>query len=111
MKLSDIKGERVLDVIADLIEPITNIAADDEATRLFKREACPDGKDPKQFMAERIKSSLPKLMKGHKDDLIAIMSTIEGVPEKEYRKNMTMASVINGLVELMNDKDFLAFLA
>ena len=37
MKLSDIKGERTLDVIAELIDPISNIASDKVAADLFVR--------------------------------------------------------------------------
>lgn len=33
MKLSDVKGDRVIDVIADVIEPISNIAQDKEIGR------------------------------------------------------------------------------
>ena len=32
MRLSDIQGERVFDVIADIIDPIANIAEDDAAS-------------------------------------------------------------------------------
>ena len=38
MRLSDIKGDRVFDVIADIIDPIANIASDETASALFKRE-------------------------------------------------------------------------
>ena len=38
MKLSKIKGERVFDVIADIIDPIANIAEDKVAAALFQRQ-------------------------------------------------------------------------
>ena len=41
MKLSDIKGADVFDVIADCIVPITNIAADEKAMALFKKQVVP----------------------------------------------------------------------
>ena len=40
MRLSDIQGERVFDVIADIIDPIANIAEDDAASAMFRRESC-----------------------------------------------------------------------
>ena len=43
MRLSDIKGERTLDVIAEIIEPIANIAEDEAAAELFRREKPPEG--------------------------------------------------------------------
>ena len=49
MRLSDIQGERVFDVIADTIVPIANIAEDDAASALFKREKLPDGMTVQQF--------------------------------------------------------------
>ena len=43
MRLSDVRGERTLDVIADLIGPIAEIASDEEAAALFRREKVPEG--------------------------------------------------------------------
>ena len=34
MRLSDVRGDRTLDVIADLIDPISEIASDEEAVAL-----------------------------------------------------------------------------
>jgi hypothetical protein len=42
MKLSKIKGERAFDVIADIIDPIANIAEDKVAAALFQRQKLPD---------------------------------------------------------------------
>ena len=36
MKLSELKGERAVEVIADLIAPITNIAEDQSNLQLFR---------------------------------------------------------------------------
>ena len=41
MKLSDIQGDRVFDVIADIIDPIANIAEDEKASAMFRREKLP----------------------------------------------------------------------
>ena len=43
MKLSDIKGDRTLEVIADLVDPIANIAEDEDTFALFRREKLPAG--------------------------------------------------------------------
>ena len=51
MRLSDVKGERTLDVIADIIDPIANIAEDKEASELFTRKKLPDGMDPRQVFS------------------------------------------------------------
>ena len=57
MKLSDIKGERTLDVIAEVIEPIANIAEDEKTAALFKREKLPEGENATTFLLKRIKAS------------------------------------------------------
>ena len=53
MKLSDIQGDRVFDVIADIIDPIANIAEDEKASAMFQREKLPEGMTGKQFAMQR----------------------------------------------------------
>lgn len=108
MKLSDIKGERTLDVIADLIDPITNIAADKEAAALFQREKPPEGMDAREFVAQKIKCSVPTLLKEHKTDIIAILSTIEGTSPEEYANGLSIAKLTTDFVDLFTDGTFSA---
>lgn len=84
MKLSDVKGERVFDVIADIIDPIASIASDETASAMFRREKCPEGMTAAQFAAERVRKSAPVLLKTHKHDIVTILSAIEGTDPKEY---------------------------
>lgn len=112
MRLSEIKGERVFDVIADIIEPACNIAQDKDAADLFDRSReRPDGMSAKDFALERVKASMPKLMRSHKDDLVAILSAIEGVDPDEYRESITMPKLVQGVYEILTDEDLLAFLS
>jgi hypothetical protein len=112
MRLSEIKGERVFDVIADIIEPCCNIAQDEAASELFDRtKKRPDGVSAKDFALDRAKRSMPSLMRTHKDDLVAILSAIEGVSPDEYRKGLTMPKLIQGVYEMLTDEDLLAFLS
>lgn len=106
MKLSDIKGERVFDVIADLIDPIANIAEDKEAADLFTRKAVPEGMTVKQFVAARVKKSLPSLLKEHKRDMIAILSAIEGTSQEEYRESLNLVKLTADFAELLTDEAF-----
>ncbi len=111
MKLSDIKGDRALDVIADLIGPIANIAKDETAKELFSRSAVPEGMTANEYMLQRVTKSLPQLLHEHKADLIAILSTIEGVTAEEYQESLTLAKVITDVTDLMTDDAFAVFLA
>lgn len=112
MRLSEIRGERVFDVIADIIEPCCNIAQDKEAAALFDRsEKRPDGVSQKDFALGKVRRSVPTLMRGHKDDLIAILSAVDGVSPDEYRDGLTMAKLVQGVYEILTDEDLLAFLS
>ena len=106
MKLSDVKGERVFDVIADVIDPIANIAEDEEAAAMFKREKLPEGMTAKEFIVQRLRKSLPILLKNHKGDLVAILSAIEGVSPDEYADELNIATLMKGFIELMTDDAF-----
>lgn len=109
MKLSDVKGERVFDVIADIIDPIAIIASDEESARLFHREPCPEGMQPWQFFIKKVRRSLPTLVRSHRDELVAILSTIKGVSAEEYVKDLTFASLFADLTELVTDAEFVSF--
>ena len=106
MKLSDVKGDRVFDVIADLIEPIANIASDKEATEMFKKKKVPEGMEAKAFLMQRLTKALPQLLKGHKQDVIAILSIIKGCSPEEYAEQMTFFTLVRDCTDLLNDKDF-----
>ena len=111
MKLSDVKGDRVLDVIADIINPIANIARDKEVDEMFKREAVPDGMEARDFFAKRMCKGLPILLKGHKQDVIAILAAIEGVTPEEYTATLNLAKLFTDAMELMTDEAFISFLS
>lgn len=106
MRLSDIKGDRVLDVIADIIDPIANIASDETASALFKREKLPEGMTAKAFLLERARKAVPALLKGHKSDIITVLATIEGISAYDYRASLTLAKLIQDTAELLTDEAF-----
>lgn len=106
MKLSEIKGERALDVIADIIEPVANIAMDEVASDIFNKKECPEGTDTTTFVVERLKKSIPALIKGHKTDLVTILATINDVTADEYTENMTIVSLIKDSIDLVSDDAF-----
>ena len=106
MRLSDIKGDRVFDVIADIIDPIANIASDETASALFKREKLPEGMKAKAVLLERARKAVPALLKGHKSDIITVLATIEGVSSDDYRASLTLAKLMQDTAELLTDEAF-----
>lgn len=111
MKLSDIKGDRVLDVIADIIDPIANMVQDKDVVAMFKREAVPEGMEARDFFAKRMCKSLPVLLKGHKADIIAVMAAIEGVTPEQYAESLDFPKLFTDVMELVTDDAFLDFLS
>lgn len=108
MKLSEVKGERTFDVIADIIEPISNIAADKEAAELFTRKQLPEGVSKEAFVMNRLKKSMPVLLKNHKSDLISILAAIEAVTPDLYEKELNLVKLTQDVTELLNDDAFKA---
>lgn len=106
MRLSDVKGERTLDVVADIIEPIANIAEDENASKLFSRKKLPEGITPHKFLLQRAKNAVPALLRGHKNDVITILSTIEGTDPKAYTGALNLGKLFKDCVELLTDEAF-----
>lgn len=111
MKLSDIRGERVIDVIADIIDPIANIAQDKSCKAIFTAQRGKDPEKARKALSNRVKANLPKLIKTHRDDIVAILATINDVSQDEYRERMTLASVVADVLDLLNDEEFVGFLS
>lgn len=111
MRLSDIKGDRVLDVIADIIDPIANIVQDGDVAAMFERKAVPEGTDARDFFAKRMCKGMPVLLKGHKADIIAIMAAIEGVTPGQYAASLDFPKLFTDVMELVTDDAFLDFLS
>lgn len=108
-KLSEIKGEKSFDILAGIIEPVTNIATDKAASELFGVRAMPEGTTLKDFIVDRVKKAVPALMKNHKRDLIKLLSLLSDMTEDEYKAQMTLDGVMLDLSSLISDPIFNAF--
>jgi hypothetical protein len=106
LKLSDVKGERTLDVVAACLGPVYNIGSDPKAAELFRRKALPKGMTPMQALARRVSDCLPSLLQKHKSDLIAILSAIQGVSPEQYVQELNLKNLLYDLTELLTDQDF-----
>lgn len=106
MRLSDIRGERTFEVIAEIIEPIANIASDETSSEFFRREKLPEGVSAKDFLLKRAKKSIPSLLKGHKKDLIVILAALDGVDKDEYSESLNLLKLIRDVTELLTDEAF-----
>lgn len=109
MKLSDVRGERTLEVVADLIGPVASIATDEEVMALFVPKTTPEGITPNQYFAQRMAKAVPQLVRGHKDDIVSILATIGGKTPEEYKSGMTLPSLMKDVTELLTDDGFADF--
>ena len=90
MKLSDIKGERALDVLADMIDPVAEIMSDKEIVGILRA-----GKSP----AKAIKLSL----KNHKRAVLTMMAAIDGEDPETYQPSLFVLP--KRLLDLLNDPE------
>lgn len=90
MKLSEIKGERALDVLADLIDPVAEIFGDKEIMTALQ-----SGKAP----AKAIKLAL----KNHKRAVLDMMATIDGEDPETYQPSLFVLP--KRLLDLLNDPE------
>lgn len=91
MKIGDIKGEKALDVLADLIMPISMIAQDKELVRQIRS-------------GDKI-NGIKTVLKSHKAEIIEVLAILDGVTVKEYEVNLLTLPV--KLMELFNDAELL----
>lgn len=107
MKLSNITGERVFDVLAEIIEPISNIAESEAVTALLKRESLPEGVSAKKFLGDRLKKNLPALLRNNKSDIIHILAAIEGTSPEDYSGVLNFVKLIKDATDLIADNAFI----
>lgn len=111
MGLADIKGEACFDVFADIMGPMMNIAADKEAAQFFKPHEVPEGEDENVFRAGIMKEYLPRLLKDHKGDFIAILAAFDGTDPETYVKDLTVPQLFKNVMAVFSDPMFRSFLA
>lgn len=111
MKLSEIKGDRVFEVIADIMEPLANIAGDDDVMAIFTDKSKAEDETGVQFALRKAKTSVPVLLRDHKDDVVEILAVLNGVDKDEYLENVTIPKLIGEVFEVLTDNELLAFLS
>lgn len=89
MKLSDIKGDRALDVLADIIEPSAEIMADENVKNAAR--------------AGNKVAAVKHILKDHKTAIFAILAATEGITADEYRAKTNLATLPAELLEMLND--------
>lgn len=94
MKLSDYKGEEAIEILADIIEPLTAILGDEDM-----RKIASENKGKKITPVSYIKP----ILKNHPKEVIEVLAGIDKEPVEEYRKKVNVLTLPMKLLELMND--------
>lgn len=92
MKLSDIKGEEALDVLADIIDPATEIMSDKEILHIYQSG---------QSKIKLIKFMLKK----HKKSVIEILAILNQEDPEEYTEKINVLTLPMKLLEVVNDME------
>ena len=92
MKLSDIKGEKALEVLADLLEPAAEIMSDKEAVKLFKS-------------GQQIQG-VSYILKQHTKACLTVLALTEGENPETYQPNVL--SLPMKLMEVFNDPELMS---
>lgn len=107
MKLSDIKGEKALDILADAMG-LAEIVADDERVKAMMDDL--REQEENAARARVVFKHLPAIMKDerYKTRIVSIMAAAAGVPYEEYAEDGPMVA---DLLELLtSDAETLGFL-
>lgn len=93
MKLSDFKGEKALDILADLIVPASEVFGDKEVLNAFQ--------SGKRLNAVKL------AIKNHKTAVIEILAVLEGETPEEYAEKITIFTLPLKLLQILNDPELL----
>lgn len=95
MRLSDYKGDEALDLLAELIDPIGEIASDPSLIKFLQRQ--------------NMKGAVKLMLKDHRKSVIEILATLEGESPEEYMKRVNVLTLPMALIDLLNDPDLMDF--
>lgn len=94
MRLSDIKGEEAIEVLAEIIEPLAYIFADKEIAELAQGGNVP----PVKYISIALKN--------HKSEVIEIMAKLEGKEVEAYKKTINVFTLPVQILAIVNDDTF-----
>ena len=60
----------------------------------------------KKFLLQKAKKAVPALLRGHKGDVISILSSIEGTSPEAYTGALSLVKLTKDFIDLMTDEAF-----
>lgn len=93
MKLSEIRGEKALDMTAELIDPIAEIMADAEVKKIYAGQ-------PKLKLVQYI-------IKKHKKPIIKILAILNEEDPKTFADKIKITTLPAMVIDLLNDEELI----
>ena len=93
MKLSEYKGDDALELLADLLEPASEIIGDPDVKEMFQSK-------------EPLLKTVKVILKNHKKAVTEILARLDGQEPEEYEVKVLTLPV--KLMELLQDEELLA---
>ena len=87
-KLSDIKGEEAIDVLAELLVPITDISNDEEVRAGFEKN---------------VATCVSIALKKHKKEVIGILAIINGKSVEKTLEEIDVLALPTYLIEVLSE--------
>ena len=105
MKLSEIRGEKALDVMADAMDLAESLSDDESFKALVELIKGREG----EGVPRGALSIIAKLVRAHKKEIVALMASAKGVTYEEYAEG---GEVVADVVELLgSDASVFGFLS
>jgi len=101
MRLSEVKGERSADVVADVIAFVCALGSEEEVNALLAPR-----KGKKANNTEFARSFYPLVFKKYKKELYEALGSIEGCGAKAYAAKTNPATLFNDFAGLLSDPMF-----
>lgn len=89
-KLSEVKGEEALDVLAEILEPIVTIINDEEVRAGFETN---------------VAKSVSVALKKYKTEILEIFASINGKSVEETCEEIDILSLPSYIVEILNEPE------
>lgn len=103
MKLSDYKGEKAIEVFADLLSPISKILTDKELRKMITSYT-DDSKDSEGEKKKPTKIEIiQKAIKSNASAVLEMMAILNDVPVEGYEPSFAELTV--SMLEMLNDEE------
>lgn len=104
-KLSEIKGEGTLSAFAAIIDPIFNLANDEDMMEMFLRRKQPAGMNDTEYLTRQA----CRVMAKREADFCAVMAVQYGCTAEEYKAGLTFEAAFADLSDLIRDEVWKGF--